>query len=125
MDCERFNDSEGGSSTISVRVDTLQNGDYCMLRGRPVRIAEIETDGSDETKIVGLDLFTGYKIEEIHQTGNNIDAPKVSKQAYQLMDISDDSFLTLMGDNGELREDLKLPDGEESVKIRILNDQGN
>jgi translation initiation factor 5A len=36
----------------------------------------------------------------------------------QLTDISDDGYLCLMADNGDLREDLKVPDGELGAQLR-------
>ena len=37
---------------------------------------------------------------------------------FQLTDISDDGYLCLMADNGDLREDLKVPDGELGAQLR-------
>jgi len=42
----------------------------------------------------------------------------------QLTDISDDGFLTLMADNGDLREDLKVPDGDLGETLRSDFDSG-
>lgn len=35
----------------------------------------------------------------------------------QLIDISDDGFLSLMTENGETRDDLKVPEGEVGEEI--------
>lgn len=53
-----------------------------------------------------------------------MDVPHVKREDYQLTDISDDGYLTLMGDNGDLREDLKLPDGELGGQLRAEFDNG-
>jgi translation initiation factor 5A len=47
--------------------------------------------------------------------------PNVVRKDYQLNDISDDGFLSVMDDSGETREDLKLPEGEvgEEIKTRF------
>lgn len=37
---------------------------------------------------------------------------------FQLIDISDDGFATLMNDKGDTRDDLRIPDGELGTKIR-------
>lgn len=44
--------------------------------------------------------------------------------APQLTDISDDGYLCLMADNGDLREDLKIPDGELGTQLRADYDAG-
>jgi len=41
-----------------------------------------------------------------------MDVPFVKREDYQLIGISDDKFLSLLKEDGDLREDLKIPDGE-------------
>lgn len=53
-----------------------------------------------------------------------MDVPLVKREDYQLTDISDDGFLTLMSDNGEIREDLRLPEGELGNSLRADFDNG-
>ena len=54
---------------------------------------------------------------------HNMDVPHVKREDYQLTDI-DDGFLVLMSDDGDLREDLKIPDGELGVQLRADYDAG-
>lgn len=44
--------------------------------------------------------------------------PNVSRNDYQLIDISADGFASLMNEKGDTREDLRIPDGELGQKIR-------
>lgn len=53
-----------------------------------------------------------------------MDVPHVKREDYQLTDISDDGYLTLMADNGDLREDLKIPDGDLGTQLRADFDSG-
>lgn len=53
-----------------------------------------------------------------------MDVPHVKREDYQLTDISDDNYLSLMGDNGELREDLKVPEGEVGAQLRTEHEAG-
>lgn len=41
-----------------------------------------------------------------------MDAPNVEKVEYQLLDIGGDGFCSLMDENGDTKEDLKIPEGE-------------
>ena len=42
---------------------------------------------------------------------------------FQLLDVSDDDFLSLMDDAGNTRDDLKVPDGDIGEEIRsAIND---
>jgi len=49
-----------------------------------------------------------------------MDVPNVIRKEYQLLDISDDGFLSLMADDGETKDDVKVPDGEVGEKIDKL-----
>jgi translation initiation factor eIF-5A len=80
--------------------------------------------GHAKVHMVGLDIFSGKKYEDICPSTHNMDVPFVKREDYQLTDISDDGYLSLMGDNGELREDLKLPEGELGAQLRSDYDAG-
>ncbi|MCJ1282153.1 Eukaryotic translation initiation factor 5A [Xylographa opegraphella] len=49
-----------------------------------------------------------------------MDVPNVTRREMQLLDISDDGFLSLMGEDGETKDDVKVPDGEVGEKIEKL-----
>ncbi|KAK9888449.1 hypothetical protein WA026_000698, partial [Henosepilachna vigintioctopunctata] len=53
-----------------------------------------------------------------------MDVPHVKRGDYQLTDISDDGYLSLMSDNGELREDLKVRDGKVGAQLRAEHKGG-
>lgn len=53
-----------------------------------------------------------------------MDVPHVKREDYQLTDISDDGYLTLMNDNGDLREDLKVPESDLGIQLRSEFDVG-
>lgn len=66
--------------------------------------------------MVGIDIFNGKKYEDICPSTHNMDVPHVKREDYQLTDI-DDGFLVLMSDGGDLREDLKIPEGELGTQL--------
>jgi translation initiation factor 5A len=56
-----------------------------------------------------------------------MNVPNVTRTEYTLMDINDEGYLSLMEDNGKMKEDLKLPyeiDPELSDKIKAMFDEG-
>lgn len=65
-----------------------------------------------------------YRYEDICPSTHNMDVPHVKREDYQLTDISDDGYLTLMNDAGDLREDLKLPEGDLGAQLRSEFDVG-
>lgn len=52
-----------------------------------------------------------------------MDVPHVKREDYQLTDI-DDEYLVLMNDNGDLREDLKVPEGDLGAQLKAEYDGG-
>lgn len=69
-------------------------------------------------------VLLGKKYEDICPSTHNMDVPHVKREDYQLTDISDDGYLSLMSDNGDLREDLKVPEGEVGAQLRADYDAG-
>ncbi len=51
----------------------------------------------------------GKKLEDIVPTSHSTSVPNVVRIEYQLLDISDDNFLSLLTENGDTKDDLKLP----------------
>jgi translation initiation factor 5A len=74
--------------------------------------------------LVGVDIFTGKKYEDLSPSTHNMDVPNVSRRDFTLIDISDDGFLSLMDDKNELKDDIRLPDGEIGDKIKADFDDG-
>ncbi len=74
--------------------------------------------GHAKVHLVGIDIFTGKKYEDLCPSTHNMMVPNVKRQDYALVDIADDGFTTLMDDEGSQREDLKLPEGELGDEIR-------
>ncbi|XP_018856524.1 eukaryotic translation initiation factor 5A-like isoform X1 [Juglans regia] len=60
-------------------------------------------------RFVGIDIFNGKKLEDIVPSSHNCDVPHVSRADYQLIDISEDGFVSLLMDNGDTKDDLRLP----------------
>jgi len=49
-----------------------------------------------------------------------MDVPNVSRREFQLLDVTDDGFLSLMSEDGTTKDDVKVPDGEVGDKINKL-----
>ena len=71
-----------------------------------------------KVKIVGKDIFTDKKYDSVVPGSGIVQVPVITKKDYQLIDISDDNYLSLMDDNRSMREDLLLPEGKLGNNIR-------
>lgn len=69
-------------------------------------------------------ISISLRYEDICPSTHNMDVPHVKREDYQLTDISDDGYLTLLRENGDLREDLKLPDSELGAQLRSEFESG-
>merc|ERR1719189_415984 len=93
-----------------------------MIKGRPCKIVEMSTSktgkhGHAKVHLVALDIFTGKKMEDICPSTHNMNVPNVTRQDYQFISIDSD-FVSMMGENGDLKEDLKLPDDDVGKEIK-------
>lgn len=114
--------SSNASETYPMQCSALRKNGFVMIKSRPCKIVEMSTSktgkhGHAKVHLVGIDIFNGKRYEDLCPSTHNINVPNVSRIDFQLIDISDDNFVTLMTDKGDTRDDLRLPDGELGQKI--------
>lgn len=106
--------SSGASATFPQQCSALRKNGHVVLKGKPCKIVEMSTSktgkhGHAKVHLVGLDIFTGKKYEDICPSTHNMDVPNVTRQEYQVILFQEDYF-QLMDDSGDIREDLKVDD---------------
>ncbi|KAI9931788.1 hypothetical protein ASPWEDRAFT_180924 [Aspergillus wentii DTO 134E9] len=123
---ETFESADAGASkTFPMQCSALRKNGHVVIKGRPCKIVDMSTSktgkhGHAKVNLVALDIFTGKKYEDLSPSTHNMDVPHVSRKEYQLLDISEDGFLSLMDDNGDTKDDVKVPEGETGAKITKL-----
>lgn len=127
-----------------MQCSSLRKNGFVVIKSRPCKIVDMSTSktgkhGHAKVHLVAIDIFTGKKLEELCPSTHNMDVPNVSRREYQLvsqclsdhgaraasfltklpcqLDISDDDYLSLMTDDGDTKDDVKVPDGEVGEKI--------
>lgn len=106
--------SAGAAKTVPIRAGEVKKGSFLVMKGKPCKVIEISISktgkhGHAKANIVGIDVFTGKKYNEISPTSHNMTAPTMYRSDWQLTDLSHEGTMTLMNENGDTREDLDLP----------------
>merc|ERR1712203_1042067 len=117
----------GASETFPMQCSALRKNGFVMIKSRPCKIVEMSTSktgkhGHAKVHMVALDIFTGKKLEDICPSTHNMEVPNVKRKDYQLIGM-DDCFLSLMDDGGDIRDDLKVPEGD--IGEEIVREHGD
>jgi len=116
--------SSGASKTFPAQCSSLRKGGYVVLKGFPCKVVDMSTSktgkhGHAKVHLVGVDIFTGKKYEDLSPSTHNMDVPEVTRVDYQLCDVTDDGFVSLMTlDGSTTKDDLKVPEGELGDQLR-------
>jgi len=111
------------SETFPMQCSALRKNGFVVLKGFPCKIVDMSTSktgkhGHAKVHLVGLDIFTGKKYEDICPSTHNMEVPVVKRTEFQLLDISADGYCSLLLESGETREDLQVPEGEVGEQLK-------
>lgn len=91
-----------------------------MLKGFPCKIMEMSTSktgkhGHAKVHLVGIDVFTQKKYEDLCPSTHKMDTPVITRKDYTYV-AQEDGFLTLMDENGVIKENVRVPTDETILK---------
>ncbi|KAL9273148.1 Eukaryotic translation initiation factor 5A-2-like protein [Drosera capensis] len=116
--CRTSKADSGASKTYPQQAGTIRKNGYIVIKGRPCKVVvEVSTSktgkhGHAKCHFVAIDIFTAKKLEDIVPSSHNCDVPHVTRTDYQLIDISEDDFVSLLTESGGTKDDLRLPTDE-------------
>ena len=113
----------GASLTYPMQASALRKGGHALVKDKPCKIIDMSTSktgkhGHAKINMTGIDVFTGKKYETICQATHNMYVPVVTRKEFTLTDITDEDFTCLMDDSGDIREDLRVPEGDIGRQIK-------
>merc|ERR1711937_583913 len=104
----------GASATVSVEAGQIRKGGYIMIKGKACKVKDVSVSktgkhGHAKCKFAASDIFTGATCEALCPSTHSIDVPVVTKSDWQIQGLQDETYVLLMNDEGDMREDLQLP----------------
>ena len=117
-------DSDDPPLTYPMEAGLIRVGGYIVIKDRPCKVKDLSTSktgkhGSAKCRFTGIDIFTGKKYEEIHPSLSNVQVPNFIRTEYQLIDISEEGFVSLIDESGNTRDDINLPTYPETLDKEI------
>eukprot|EP00033_Pygsuia_biforma_P000022 GCRY01000030.1.p1 GENE.GCRY01000030.1~~GCRY01000030.1.p1 ORF type:complete len:156 (-),score=43.02 GCRY01000030.1:141-608(-) len=119
----------GASRTVPQQCSALRKNGFVCIKERPCKIVDMSTSktgkhGHAKVHLVGIDIFTGKKYEDICPSTHNMNVPVIKRIEYTLLDITEDGFLSLLSAEGNMKEDVKCPGEELGDRLRSDFDDG-
>merc|ERR1712010_439293 len=104
----------GASAVVSVEAGSIRKGGHIMIKGKACKVRDVSVSktgkhGHAKCKFSAVDIITGNTCEELCPSTHSIDIPVVTKKDWMIQGLQDETYVLLMDDDGEMREDLQLP----------------
>ncbi|KAE8154041.1 eukaryotic translation initiation factor 5A-1 [Aspergillus avenaceus] len=113
---------ELGDSVTIAPITSINQNDYIVLGGRPCTVVEFYSDGM-MIDLVGRDIMSGRTYEDRFNATQSVYVPFVKTDEYQLIGFND-GYLSLHGNNGMDKNDVRIPHNEVGREMERKYDNG-
>jgi translation elongation factor P/translation initiation factor 5A len=110
-------------------MNSLKLGHFVVLkREYPCKVIEIAKSapgkhGHAQYNVVGIDLLTDKKHNELFKHHDHYVSPTVSRTQFTGMTIDEDGYLSIFDEKDSERTDLKLTDETMAAEVRQLEEE--
>jgi translation initiation factor 5A len=117
----------GASETIPMEAGQIRKGGMIMIKGQPCKVSDVSVSktgkhGHAKCNFIAYNIFNNKKLEDMIPSTHTTSVPIVSRKEYSLVDIDDEDYLSLMDEDGNTREDLKLPEYPENYSSELKDE---
>ena len=126
---DQFQANAGSSLFYPAQASSVRKGGFILINGYPCKVVHISSaktgkHGGAKMHFTAVDIFTNKKMECMEGSTANCEIPFVARTEYSLVDISDD-FLSLMEENGNIRQDIRTPQNLKKELMEKFNAGSN
>jgi len=105
----------GAAETIPMEAGQIRKGGYIMIKGNPCKVVDVSTSktgkhGHAKCNFVATNIFNGKKLEDMIPSTHGTTVPNIFRNEYTLVSVDEEGFMSMMTEDGDMREDLKLPE---------------
>ena len=119
------------SKNTPAQASSIKKGHHAILKERPCRITHVSISktgkhGHAKCHFIGNDVFyPDKKYEEICPSTHTMLQPVLVRAEYQLLDIEEDGYLSLLDEKGQLKNDLQLRNRDIDNNMKSAFDNGD
>mmetsp|Transcript_12439 Transcript_12439/g.35992 ORF Transcript_12439/g.35992 Transcript_12439/m.35992 type:complete len:165 (-) Transcript_12439:110-604(-) len=114
----------GAAETIPMEAGQIRKGGYIMIKGNPCKVVDVSTSktgkhGHAKCNFIATNIFNGKKLEDMIPSTHGTTVPNIFRNEYTLVSIDEEGFMSIMTADGDMREDLKLPEHPENYAAEL------
>jgi len=114
----------GAAHTFNMEAGQICVGGYICTNGKASKVTAMHISktgkhGHAKCTFTSNDIFNGKKYDTMMPSTQTILVPNIKRYEYELVNITDDHFTTLMTLDGNIRENIMLPDFPSSFSKEI------